>query len=344
MKWSLVGGPSLGGNYAMTKKFLTVAVMCATALSPVLSTPAMAATTVLDTVTPDAADGTTQAAMAAACTAAAAAHAAADPVTQDIWTGTVVEGAVTWVSGPTEVGTHTFAANGVGTQTGAGTFTPAHKEILGDPYRNGGSVNMFGIQQAVGGHYSASTYDFRNDFTSTYSHAFSCDISEQVWHPAVHHDAEGHYVIEDNYHGSDEQAVRANCPQFTDHSQPWWGFDHAHCSFVLDHEAYDDPAYYDDDAFVVNEPQTAINQDQTDNLLAHEDAGEGFDTSATLIIGQVVVCISPSKSGTKLPGSWTNQNGYTGTKCNTTWYNGGATVGVPNLNDGSHNWVTVPVV
>src|SRR3569623_3190866 len=98
----------------MTRKFLTVAVMCATALSPVLSTPAMAAATVLDTVTPDDADGSTVAAMAAACTAAAAAHAAGDPVSQDIWTGTPVEGAVTWVSGPTDAGSHSFAANGVG--------------------------------------------------------------------------------------------------------------------------------------------------------------------------------------------------------------------------------------
>ena len=29
--------------------------------------------------------------------------------------------------------------------------------------------------------------------------------------------------------------------------------------------------------------------------------------------------------------------------CNTQWYDTGATVGVPNLNDGSHNWVTVPL-
>ena len=57
-----------------------------------------------------------------------------------------------------------------------------------------------------------------------------------------------------------------------------------------------------------------------------------------------MVCISPSNTGKKLPGEWRQQNGYTGDKCTTEWYNGGATVGVPNLNDGSHNWVTVPVV
>ena len=57
-----------------------------------------------------------------------------------------------------------------------------------------------------------------------------------------------------------------------------------------------------------------------------------------------MVCISPSTATKKLPGAWRQQNGYTGDKCTTAWYNGGATVGVPNLNDGSHNWVTVPVV
>ena len=323
----------------MTRKFLTAAVMCATALSPVLSTPAMATPTVLGSVTADAADGTTLAAMDAACTAAANAHHASDPVSEDIWTGTVKEGAVTWVSGPTEVGTHTFAANGVGTQTGAGTFTAAHKEILGDPYRNGGSVNMFGVQQAVGGHYSASTYDFRNDFASTYAHAFSCDISEQVYHPAVHHDATGHHVW---YHPPGSEDYNQNACNAQDAAGNGIGEDivGGHCVWVELTPASDDDPYYGPDTFVVNEPQTAINQDQTDSLLAHEDAGEGFDTSQTLLIGQVVVCISPKK----LPGTWTNQNGYTGTKCTTSWYNGGATVGVPNLNDGSHNWVTVPVV
>ena len=110
--------------------------------------------------------------------------------------------------------------------------------------------------------------------------------------------------------------------------------------------AYDEnvPPTLDPVTLVVNEPEAAINQDQTDTLLAHESFGEGFDTSETLLIGQVVVCISPSKNGTKLPGAWTKQNGYTGDKCTTVWYNGGATVGVSNLNTGSHNWVTVPIV
>jgi hypothetical protein len=94
---------------------------------------------------------------------------------------------------------------------------------------------------------------------------------------------------------------------------------------------------------VSNAAGGSYNQDQTDELSAHESAGEGFDTSETLNIGQVVVCISPSKTGTKLPGAWTKKNGYTGDKCTTIWYNSGAMTGVSNLNIGSHNWVTVPL-
>ena len=335
----------------MNRKLIAVVAMCATSLSTI-STPANAAVTNIPSVSAADADGNTQAAMDSVCTAAAAVHDAADPVAEDEWTGTVVEGAVSWVSGPTEVGTHTFAANGVGTQTGAGTFTPAHKDILGDPYRNGGSVNMFGLQEAVGGHYSNSSYDFENDFSSTYAHAFSCDISEQVYHPAwtehVPADPNGHYENHDfghgNGHDNSGDGIQGSCLAHNNAGPTQfgqWGEDTEQCLFIgerahdVEHEAY-----LGEDTFVVNEVQTAINQDQTDTLTAHETLGEGFDTSETLLIGQVVVCISPGPKG----GAWKQQNGYTGTKCTTAWYNGGATAGVSNLNTTSHNWVTIPVV
>ena len=103
-------------------------------------------------------------------------------------------------------------------------------------------------------------------------------------------------------------------------------------------------AAHDEEQDRPDEAGTPIVQAQTDELLAHEDFGEGFSTSETMFIGKVVVCISPSKSGTKLPGAWTKQNGYTGNLCTTEWYNGGAKTNVSNLNTGSHNIVTVPVV
>lgn len=312
------------------------ALLAATALlsSTIISTQALAAVTVLDSVTPAAADGTTLAAMETQCNTLAAAHDTGDG---SIWTGTVVPGDVSWVSGPTEVGSHTYAANGVGDQDGAGTFTPAHKEILGDPFRNGGSVNMFGIQQAVGGHYSNSSYDFEGQFTSTYSHAFSCDISVQVFHPGDPPVApDGWYTNPGHptFEGDINLTICANGD-----GQPW-GTSYGQCVFHPGPYSPGTEGTLDPDTFFANEAGTAVNQDQTDTLLAHEDFGEGFDTSETLLIGTVVVCISPGKKG----GTWTQQNGYTGSKCTTTWYNGGAMVGVPNLNDGSHNWVTVPVI
>ena len=63
-----------------------------------------------------------------------------------------------------------------------------------------------------------------------------------------------------------------------------------------------------------------------------------------------MVCISPAKGTKGNPGVWTKQNGYTGDKCSAAWYQGTSPYSLanyagtttPNLNDGSHNWVTIP--
>lgn len=329
--------------------FMKRAILAATALlsSTIVSTPSYAAVTLIDptpAADPAGLNAANLALAQAQCDAAATAlDTDGSSPDSDLYTGEVVEGAATLVSGPTEVGSHSFAANGVGQQTGAGTFTPAYRAIEGDPYRNGGSVNMFGTQIAVGGHYSASQYDFDGQFTTTYAHPYTCDISKAVYHPAVHHDRVGHWIVNPDFHGN-EEAVTNNCIAFNTSlpGGPANGdpTDQANCRYIVDQEAFDEPAYHDAPVVITNVAGGSYNQDQTDTLLAHESFGEGFDTSETLIIGQVVVCISPKK----LPGTWTKQNGYTGTKCTTSWYNSGAMVGVSNLNTGSHNWVTVPVI
>ena len=315
------------------------AMLAATAIlvgsfNPVLATQAWAATTLIDPVPgPTGPSTDTLDAMQAVCDTKAAAH---DTANGDIWTGEVVQGAVSLVSGPTEVGTHTYAANGVGEQTAAGTFTAGSVSILGDPYRNGGSVNMFGVQQSTGGHYSASSYDFRNDFETKYSYAFSCDIYKAVHHDAtvVHHAAEGIYVIAGDF-GDSEDAVRGNCAAFTaqgdnDPLPDWWGEpfhggnpNNPHCRFEGTPASDEDvPETWDDPVLVGNEAADAIEETQTDELLAHEDNGEGFDISETVLIGQVVICISPSTTTKKgVPGVWKQQNGYTGNKCTTAWFN-----------------------
>ena len=86
-------------------------------------------------------------------------------------------------------------------------------------------------------------YDFLADFTTTYAHAFSCDI-----YPAVHHEGDpgaGKYAIAGDF-GESEDAVRGNCAAFTaqgdnDPRPSWWGDpfhggsdDNPHCMFIGD--------------------------------------------------------------------------------------------------------------
>jgi hypothetical protein len=301
-----------------TRAILAATAMLATSFNPFLITPAFAAVTVS---TPPASgpNATTLAAMEAQCDALAAVHGAA-------WSGDLDLSSVvpTYVSGPTEVGTHSIADAIPGTLEGAGTFTPGSVSILGDPYRIGGSVNMFGVQQSNGGHYSASTYDFMADFTTTYSYAFNCNMKEHVQTLV-----QGYYDIAGDF-GDSEAAVRGNCAAFTaqgdnDPRPDWWGEpfhggnpDNPHCKFVETAPAVDEVQDRPDEA------GTPIEETQTDNLLAHEDAGEGFDDPTTVLIGQTVICISPTtgaqvKKG--VPGTWVAKNGYTGGKCTTAWFN-----------------------
>jgi hypothetical protein len=305
---------------------ITNHVAIAALLSCSMMTPATAAVSIVGT-TPAAAGATlaNKLLMQEQCTNLAAAHAGGK------YTGTLNEGSIqaSYKSGPSEIGTHSKSDALSGTLVGAGTFSPAGKVIQGDPYRIGGSVNMFGDQYASGGKYSASKYDFMGDFSTTYSYAFSCNMSEKVATPALGlHRWTG--------------PVQAGDPA------------KEQCEYTQSAHVYDDrgnhcewtqtiaPGEKDEDR--PPEAGAAIDQSQTDNLRAHENAGEGFSISEDIGLGQVVVCISPSRTGTKLPGLWSSQNGYVGTKCTTEWFNGGAMIGVSNLNTGSNNIVTVPIV
>jgi hypothetical protein len=317
------------------------AFLAATAMmSSSIVSPAYAAVTLIDSIPaadPPGLDVTNLALAQDQCDAAAAAADLDGPGEDtDIYTGVVVEGTVTLKSGPTEVGTEGDRDIDLSTRVGAGTFTPGYVHILGDPYRNGGSVNMFGMREAIGGHYSNSAYDFTADFKTTYTHPYTCDIYKAVYHPAV---APG--PVQGYYTNPGEGDCNGIGPD-----NPHWGEDLGACHFNKTGDGTPGAdEYHDPVANIGNVAGGSFDQDQTDNLNAHESMGAGFDTSEPLLLGQAVVCISPSKTGPKgAPGTWTKQNGYTGDKCTTVWYNGGATVGVPNLNDGSHNWVTVPVI
>lgn len=328
----------------MSKRaFLAATAIIAGSFNPVLTTTAWAAV-IVDTPAASGPTAATLTAMQTQCDALAAAHGTA-------WTGELDEGSITptLVSGPTEVGTHTYAANGVGDQEGAGTYTPAHLEFTSDPYRNGGSVNMWANADSVGGYYSASEYDFENEFETTYSYAFDCSMSEHVVYPA-----EGMYVIDPALIGTPQaNAALQACNAFNEAhangaNQGFWGNSpQGNCVF-------EGTQAHEEDEDRPSEAGIPIEETQTDTLLAHEDNGEGFFDSETVSIGKVLVCISPTTSTqTKkgAPGTWTTKHGYDGGSltgpaagCNTLWYNSGATLGVTNLNTGSNNVVTVPVV
>jgi len=342
------------------KKIVTFAVMCSTALYTILPAAAFA-----DTVPDPIADPTsaeTLAAMQLQCDNLAAAH---DTGNGDEWTGEVVEGSVTKVSGPTEVaGTRVIDEDSI---VGIGTPTYGGIHIAGDPYRNGGSVNMFGAQRATDKTWPDSTYNFTADFDTTFAHAFSCDIYQAVFHPAVHipgHKIQGYYINCDFGHGQgndnggtceDVGQPQGSCLAHNNvgESLPFWGEDTEQCKFIVTGPAVDpvdEDAYLDDPVFVVNEAGMPVNQDQTDSLEGFEDHGGTVTAHGDFFVAQVVVCISPAKGTKGIPGVWTKQNGYTGDKCNAAWYQGTtpyslanyAGTNVPNLNDGSHNWVTIP--
>lgn len=303
------------------------ALLSAAALvgSSIMTSPALAVAT--DTPVADGPTADTLAAMQSQCDALAAAH---DQQNGDIWTGVVVQGAATLTAGPTETGNRVIDESSI---QPLGTYVPSHQEIRGNPYKNGGSVNLFGDQWSTAGYYPDSTYNYTADFTSTFSYAFSCNIMDAVYHPAYDDPAvpeQGYYVVDPAAPGNSE-TNRENCDAFTalgdQNPRPdWWGTDHAWCDFVktadaippVHHDAYNSPP-----VLVDNEAGTAITQDETDNLNGFEPHGGVLQVTGEHFDGSVVVCISPGKKG----GTWTAQNGYSGGSftgpgagCNTTYF------------------------
>ena len=140
--------------------------------------------------------------------------------------------------------------------------------------------------------------------TSTYSHAFSCDISQAVYHPEVIIPAHGVLGYYDNPGAGD-------CGGLTP-AHHKWGEDIGACIFTQTGDAEDEQitqAFNDPAAFVVNEAGVAINQSQTDSDVASfEEHGGIVQVSAEYYVGQAVICNSPGSKG----GTWRVQNGYNG--------------------------------
>jgi hypothetical protein len=318
-----------------------------------MSAPAFATATQTPTANP--LSGDNAATMASTCTAAALALDDDGVGTGNIWTGTVVLGSVDLVAGPTEV--LPLARTNWTNIVGTGTLVPSAPYISGNPYRIGGSVNMFGDQRASAGYYPSSTYDYVANFTSTFAHSYSCNINKALYHASYvipGHPVQGYYIVHSDGHGNEEGAQQS-CDAFsakqptslTDTTVPWWGYvdpdptkaDQGQCDFIKTADATPDvtvPESWDTPVLVTNVAQTAINQDQTDSLAGHEANGGRVDVTGDFFIGQVVICISPKK----LPGVWTKQNGYTGGNCTTAWFNTAPWGGGSQTSNGTY--ISVP--
>ncbi|WP_340588683.1 hypothetical protein [Erythrobacter alti] len=278
------------------KNLLTITMIGGTALASIMSSPALAIAT--ETPSAQGPNGATLSAMQSQCNSLALAHGPA-------WSGELDLGSIngSLISGPTQVGGRTI----VGEIEGYGDLIPSDPYIAGDPYRTGGSVNMFGDQRASAAWYPHSRYDYTANFTSMFSYAFSCNMSERVRYPATgHHEWRGPSQ-------ADPQA--AACRQW-DLNGIHQGVTLGPCEWVEDDPAHDEDEPRNPEAGV------PISETQTDNLMGHEEDGGRFEISGDLFIGKVVVCISPSTSTRRgVPGEWRQQNGYTGNKCTTTWFN-----------------------
>ena len=323
-----------------TSRFIAAVAMCATALSPIAAT--MAYAVVLPT-------GTTTGSMQAACVA--------DLAIRVDETATLHDGSLIWstqynVSGqtsgsPVEVGG--TRAEIPGTRFGTGTPTYSNIQIVGDPYKVGGSVNMFGLQGAKNKNWPNSTFQFTADFDTTTTFSFGCTVTEQTETyvpPVPGHYIQGYYLVHKDGHGN-EEGTQQSCDAFTalapllpdgSDAPPWWGIDfdptnveadHGQCDFIktADADPGSDEEWIPGAPVVHPELSPALTVDQVDRA-----SGTGTETNGgpytevaspgTLWnAGQVVICISPSKTVKGgVPGAWANQNGYLGTKCTTAWY------------------------
>ena len=289
----------------MKTNLISALALLSTSFTPIaMMSPAFAGTVPTPWAAPI--NGTTLAGMQAQCDALAAVHGPATGP-NDHWTGEIRDVAPTLVAGPTEVsGTRIIDQSSV---VGIGTYVPAAFEIRGNPFKNGGSVNMFGDQWSTAGYYPDSTFNYAANFTSTFAYFFSCNMNEAVYHPAVDHPAtpaEGYYTNPGTIPSGGEGSCQGVGPD-----NPHWGASFGACEWhqtAPAQDAYTDPAYNDPPTFVTNEPGIPVNQNQTDNLNGFEDHGGIVQVTGEYHVGQPVICISPGSKG----GSWRVQNGYGG--------------------------------
>ena len=303
-------------------------ISCVSVLALVASTSANAFTvgnSEYDDPTPVGASAATKLLMQAQCNDLASAHA------PDVYTGTLdvnsIEGTV--VSG-SETPTGDQAKSNF---VGIGDPISESIQVATEPYRIGGSVNMFGLAEVVAAHYADSEYDFTQNVTWTSNYAFTCNMTETVHVPDL-----GFHKWTGPIQASD--TAKAEC-EFTNSVAHQYDDRGANCEFVVSIPAHDENQNRDPEYGDIDQPG------ESGTLGGHASSGGGqlpVDVNAEPIPPvQVVVCISPNPSSKKTQSNgWAQKNGYTGPNCNTTYYNSAPVGPQNNLNTGSNNVVTIP--
>jgi hypothetical protein len=307
------------------KKTIALAAACATALTPIIAAPAFAVlsdTATYEDPTPTGILSTATINLARAeCTRLANLHG------PNVWIGTLDETSFddgTYVPGSLDV---SGQQTQVGDATGVGTPVPESVQVVGDPYRIGGSVNMFGSAVVIAAHYPNSAYAFTQDATWNAEYTFTCNMAE-----VIPQDLGEHY-----WTGPDQaDGGREECEETVAHP-----FDNrgANCPFRVTIPA---GTYFRDDEY-----SSVIQIGETGTVEGYETMGPSIpvvDDEELPGPVQVVVCISPNPSSKKTQDNgWARKNGYNGDNCTTNWYNTGALEGPKdNVNDGSNNIVTIP--
>ena len=305
-------------------RILAIVALCTSSITPMGIAPAIAQ------------NGSTLAAMDNTCAADLALVPGAATLLHDgtavFTTDTVVGGSV--VGSPAEVpGSRVETAN---SRFGTGTPTYSDVQIVGAPFRNGGSVNLFGDQVAKNKNWPNSEYDFTADFATVTTWSFNCNVSQatETYFPAVHipgTPVQGYYINCDFGHGQgndnggtceDVGQPQGSCAAHnaTGPSFGQWGRNTEQCKFIKTADAVE---AVDEDEYWVTNPNltprpdlsTAHTVDETNVAqgTGHEANGGPFTEIGNWLAGKVVVCISPSKvvkGG--VPGGWLPHNGYNG--------------------------------
>lgn len=233
-----------------------------------------------------------------------------------------------------------------GSRFGTGTPTYSNVQIVGNPFRTGGSVNMFGDQVAKNKNWPNSEFDFTAQYATVTTYSYNCNVSQatETYFPAVHipgHKVQGYYINCDFGHGQgndnggtceDVGQPQGSCAAHnsTGDSLPFWGQNTEQCKFIKTGDAVDpvdEDEYWVTDAALTPRPDLSTTHSQNETNYAqgngHEANGGPFTEVGNWLAGKVVICISPTKN----PGAWRVQNGYGGGSltgpaagCNTSYF------------------------